>query len=101
MAKTSAKNRQIRRKALVAQYAEKRRSLVAVIKDPAASIEDKYAAYKKLAALPRDSSPARLHNRCQVTGRPRSYYRKFGVSRLVFRRLARRGELPGVRKSSW
>ncbi|HBF23748.1 MAG TPA: 30S ribosomal protein S14 [Planctomycetes bacterium] len=101
MAKTSVKNRQIRRKGLVAQHAEKRRELTAILKNAGASLEEKYAAYQKLASLPRDSSAVRLHNRCQVTGRPRGYYRKFGISRLVFRRLAHKGELPGVRKSSW
>ncbi|MBC8327600.1 MAG: 30S ribosomal protein S14 [Planctomycetes bacterium] len=101
MAKTSAKNREYRRQKLVAQYAEKRAALLRVTKDPNASLEDKAAAYKKLLRLPRDSSPVRLHNRCALTGRPRAYYRKFGVSRLVFRRLAHAGELPGVRKASW
>ncbi|RMH02066.1 MAG: 30S ribosomal protein S14 [Planctomycetota bacterium] len=101
MAKTSAKNRELKRRRLVAQYAERRAALVAVIKDPEASLEDKAEAYRKLHALPRDSSPVRLHNRCAITGRPRAYYRKFGVSRLVFRRLAHAGELPGVRKASW
>ena len=101
MAKTSVKYREIKRRKLAAQYAEKRAALLKVIKDPEASLEDKAAAYKRLHDLPRDSSPVRQHNRCVITGRPRAYYRKFGVSRLVFRRLAHRGELPGVRKASW
>lgn len=101
MAKTSAIYRQKKRQALVERYAERRAELLAVIKDPEASLEDKTAAYKKLHNMPRDASKVRLHNRCSITGRPRAYYRKFGVSRLVFRRLAHAGELPGVRKSSW
>lgn len=101
MAKTSVKNREHRRRKLVAQYAERRAALLRITHDPAASQEDKAAAYRKLLRLPRDSSPVRQHNRCALTGRPRGYYRKFGVSRLVFRRLAHRGELPGVRKASW
>ncbi len=89
MAKLSHKARQLRREAIVKKYAEKRKEL---------KMKGDYAA---LAKLPRDSSPTRLHNRCMVTGRSRSYYRKFGVSRLVFRELALQGKIPGVIKSSW
>jgi len=101
MAKTSAKNRETRRKEIAARYAERRAVHLAVIKDPEASLEAKAAAYKKLHGMPRDASPVRQHNRCAITGRPKAYYRKFGVSRLVFRRLAHAGVLPGVRKASW
>jgi small subunit ribosomal protein S14 len=101
MAKTSAIHRQLKRERLVAQHAERRAELVAVIKDPEASLEDKEAAYKAITKLPRNSSSVRLHNRCSITGRPRAYMRRFGISRLVLRRLAHAGELPGVRKSSW
>jgi small subunit ribosomal protein S14 len=89
MAKKSHIARQKRRESLVSKYAEKRKELKA---------KGDYAA---LAKLPRDSSSTRLHNRCNVTGRARSYYRKFGVSRLVFRELALQGKIPGVVKSSW
>ncbi|MGB0685362.1 MAG: 30S ribosomal protein S14 [Planctomycetota bacterium] len=101
MAKTSAIHRQLKRERLVAQHAERRAELVKVIKDPEASLEDKEAAYKAITKLPRNSSSVRLHNRCSITGRPRAYMRRFGISRLVLRRLAHAGELPGVRKSSW
>jgi len=101
MAKTSAKNRNLKRHKLVAQFAERSAVLIAVIKDPKASLEEKAAAYKQLHSMPRDASPVRIHNRCAITGRPKGYYRKFGISRLVFRRLAHAGELPGVRKASW
>ncbi len=101
MAKTSTKYREIKRREIAARYRERRAPLLAIIKDPEASLEDKAAAYAQLHKMPRDASPVRQHNRCALTGRPRAYYRKFGVSRLVFRRLAHRGELPGVRKASW
>ncbi len=101
MAKTSAKYRNKKRIKLVAKHAEKRAELIKVIKDPESSLEDKAAAYKKIHNMPRDASSVRIHNRCAITGRPKGYYRKFGISRLVFRRLAHAGELPGVRKASW
>jgi len=89
MAKKSSIARQERRVATVKKYAEKRKEL------------KEKGDYAALAKLPRDSSATRLHNRCQVTGRARSYYRKFGVSRLVFRELALQGKIPGIVKSSW
>ncbi|MCU0372486.1 MAG: 30S ribosomal protein S14 [Ignavibacteria bacterium] len=89
MAKKSHIARQKRRERIVSKFAEKRKELKA---------KGDYAA---LAKLPRDSSATRLHNRCNITGRSRSYYRKFGVSRLVFRELALQGKIPGVVKSSW
>jgi len=101
MAKTSAVNREKNRKRLVATCADRRAVLVKVIKDPNASLDDKQAAYLELSKMPRDSSSSRLHNRCSITGRPRGYSRRFGISRLVLRRLAHEGFLPGVRKSSW
>ncbi len=101
MAKKSkiAKNQQ--RAVLVERYAEKRAELIKVIKDPDANYDAKREAYAKLAKLPRDSSPTRYRNRCGVSGRPRGYFRKFGMSRLALRELAHNGELPGIRKSSW
>jgi len=101
MAKTSAKYREIKRQRLVAQHAERRAELVKVLKNPEASLGDKAEAYKAIGRMPRDASKVRLHNRCSITGRPRAYLRRFGISRLVLRRLAHAGELPGVRKSSW
>jgi small subunit ribosomal protein S14 len=89
MAKKSLIAKQIRRESIVKKYAEKRKEL------------KEKGDYAALAKLPRDSSATRLHNRCQVTGRARSYYRKFGVSRLVFRELALQGKIPGIVKSSW
>ncbi|MFT7516372.1 MAG: small subunit ribosomal protein S14 [Myxococcota bacterium] len=101
MAKSSAVNREKNRQRLVANFAERRAVLVAVIKDPNASLEAKAEAYLAISKMPRDSAKSRLHNRCSVTGRPRGYSRRFGISRLVLRRLAHEGFLPGVRKSSW
>lgn len=101
MAKKSkiAKNKQ--RAMLVERYAERRAELVKIIKDPEAAYADKREAYQKLAKLPRDSSATRYRNRCGITGRPRAYFRKFGMSRSALRDLAHNGELPGVRKASW
>ncbi len=101
MAKKSAIYREKKRQRLVAQHAEKRAALLKITRDPEASLEDKYEAYRAISKMPRDACAARLHNRCSITGRPQAYYRRFGVSRLVFRRLAHAGVLPGVRKSSW
>ena len=101
MAKKSkiAKNEQ--RKKLVAKYAAKRRELKAIIQDVNASPEDRNAASIGLQKLPRDSNPNRIRNRCLLTGRPRGFQRKFGLSRIAMRELALRGELPGVTKASW
>ena len=94
-----AKNEQ--RKRTVKQYSERRAELKALSVDLQLSLEDRMAANAALAKLPRDASPTRVRNRCVLTGRPRGYYRKFGVSRIALRELALRGELPGVVKSSW
>jgi small subunit ribosomal protein S14 len=101
MAKKSklAKNQQ-RRKA-VAKYAARRAELKAIIKNKRSTPEQIQDAVDALAKLPRDASPIRVRNRCNLTGRPRAYYRKFGLSRIALRDLALRGELPGVTKSSW
>lgn len=101
MTKKSILLREQRRRRAAVQHAEKRAALVRVIKDPAADLEAKAAAYRSLLKLPRDSSRVRQHNRCQLTGRPRGYFRRFGLSRLMLRKLAHQAELPGVRKSSW
>lgn len=101
MAKKSkiAKNEQ--RKVIVARYAEKREQLKKTLIDPNATDEAREAARVGLQKLPRDASPVRLRNRDQVDGRPRGHLRKFGLSRVRFREMAHKGELPGVTKSSW
>lgn len=101
MAKKSMIARNERRKRIVEKYREQREELKAVIGDPNRSAEDREGAYRMLRKQPRDASPTRVRNRCNLTGRPRGYYRKFGLSRIALRDLALRGDLPGVVKSSW
>lgn len=101
MAKTSQINRDNRRKKLIKKYAETRKALRAKLNDANVSIEEKLEVQEKFAKLPRNSCPTRLNRRCEVSGRSKSYYRKFGLSRIALRELALRGQLPGVRKSSW
>jgi small subunit ribosomal protein S14 len=101
MAKKSPIARNKKRIRMVAQYAEKRAALKAIMADPEVSDEEFYAARDKLTKLPRNSSPIRIKNRCNVTGRPRAYIRRYGLSRLTFRELALQGKIPGVTKSSW
>ena len=101
MAKKSSIARNKKRERLVAQYAEKRSALKAVMANPDVTDEEFYAARDKLTKLPRNSSPTRLHNRCQLTGRPHAYYRKLKVSRIMLRELGSNGEIPGLVKSSW
>lgn len=101
MAKTSKIQRNEQRKELVARYADRRRELKAIIRNPETSDADRAAAYRALRKLPRDSSPTRVRNRCSITGRPRGYVRHFGLSRNMFREMALNGLIPGVRKASW
>ncbi|MFV1969603.1 MAG: 30S ribosomal protein S14 [Acidimicrobiia bacterium] len=101
MAKTSKIAKNNKRKQLVERYAERRAELIKIIKDPEVSYEEKREAYAKIAKMPRDASATRYRNRCAVTGRPRGYYRKFGISRIALRDMAHLGELPGIRKASW
>ncbi|MDN5861832.1 MAG: 30S ribosomal protein S14 [Salinisphaera sp.] len=101
MAKKSMIAREVKRARTVARFAQRRAAIKARIADPAMSQEDRYAAVQELQALPRDSSPARMRNRCQITGRPRGYYRKFGLARNKLREAAMNGEVPGLVKSSW
>lgn len=101
MAKQSQVLRDLRRKKLVAKYAARRAELRKKLGDPTVSIEEKLQVQERFAKLPRNSCPTRLKNRCAISGRPRAYYRKFGISRIALRDLALRGQLPGVRKSSW
>jgi len=101
MAKKSMIEREVKRQKLVDQYAARRAALKLIINDRAKSVEDRFKASLKLAALPRNSSATRLHNRCQLTGRPHAYYRKLKVSRIMLRELGSNGEIPGMVKSSW
>ncbi|WKE65985.1 30S ribosomal protein S14 [Gallaecimonas kandeliae] len=101
MAKQSMKAREAKRAKLVAQYAEKRATLKAIISNVNSSDEERWDAVLKLQALPRDSSRSRQRNRCRVTGRPHAFLRKFGLSRIKVREAAMRGEIPGLRKASW
>jgi len=101
MAKKSSIARNKKRERLVERYAEKRAKLKAILADPDTSDEDFYEAQRKLSKLPRNSSPVRLRNRCNITGRPRAYLRRYGLSRLTFREMALEGKIPGVTKSSW
>lgn len=101
MAKTSMKMREENRAQLVAKYAAKRAELKAIIASPSTSEEDRWAAVLKLQTLPRDSSASRQRNRCNVTGRPHGFLRKFGLSRIKVREAAMRGEIPGLKKASW
>ena len=101
MAKLALINREEKRRKLVAQYAKKRAALEAIISDVSLSEEERYDARLKIQALPRNSSPSRLRNRCQLTGRPRGVFRKFGLCRHKIRELAFSGELQGVVKASW
>ena len=101
MAKLALINRQLKREKLVARTAKKRATLKALIENPKLSDEDKYAARLKLQALPRNASPVRLRNRCEMTGRPRGTFRKFGLGRAKIREAAMRGDIPGLVKASW
>lgn len=101
MAKKSAVEKNKRRAKLVAQQAAKRAALKALAANRDASPEDRFMATLKLAQLKRDGSRVRLRNRCEVTGRPRAFYRKFRMSRIALRDLASVGQVPGVVKSSW
>jgi small subunit ribosomal protein S14 len=101
MPKTSAIERNEKRKRLVEKYAKVRAELKAVLANPATTDEQFFAAQTKLQKLPKNSSSARIRNRCSMSGRPRGYKRKYGVSRIQFRELALAGKIPGVIKSSW
>ena len=101
MAKLALINREEKRRKLVAQYAKKRAALEAIINDASLSDEERFEARLKIQALPRNANPTRLRNRCQLTGRPRGVFRKFGLCRLKIRELAFKGEIPGVVKASW
>ncbi|WP_112872936.1 30S ribosomal protein S14 [Paracoccus endophyticus] len=101
MAKKSMIERQKKRQQMVAKYASKRAALNTVINDQSKPMEERFKATLKLAELPRNSSPTRLKNRCELTGRPRAYYRKLKLSRIMLRELGSFGQIPGLVKSSW
>ena len=101
MPKTSAIQRNEKRKRLSAKFAVKRAELKAILINPATTDEEFHATQKKLQKLPRNSSPTRIRNRCALSGRPRGFHRRFGVSRITLRELALAGKIPGVTKSSW
>jgi small subunit ribosomal protein S14 len=101
MAKLSLINRDQKRRALVKKYASKREELVSIINNMKASDEVRYAARLKLQQLPRNANPTRLRSRCALTGRPRGFFRKFGLGRSKLREFAMRGEIPGIVKASW
>ncbi len=101
MAKLALINRNEKRRKMVEKYAKKRSDLDLVINDAGRTDEERFEARLKLQALPRNSSPVRLRNRCTLTGRPRGVYRKFGLGRSKLRDYVMRGEVPGMTKSSW
>ena len=101
MAKLSLINRDEKRRALVKKYAKKRAELLAILNNSKASDEVRFQARLKLQQLPRNANPTRLRNRCAITGRPRGFFRKFGLGRNKLREYAMRGEVPGVVKASW
>lgn len=101
MAKKSAIEKNKRRRRIVERSSERRNGLKAIANDQALPQEERFAARLKLAKLPRNGSMVRVRNRCEITGRPRGYYRKFDMSRIALRQLASMGQIPGVVKSSW
>jgi len=101
MAKMAVINREQKRREMVKKFAAKRAALVAAMSDMTLSAEDRDVARLKFQALPRDSSPVRLRNRCALTGRPRGTFKKFGLGRIKVREFAMRGEIPGIVKASW
>ena len=101
MAKTSAIEKNKRRMRLAKQYAAKRARLKAAAVDESLSEQDRFAARLKLAELPRNSAPSRIRNRCEITGRPRGFYRKLKMSRIALRAMGNDGKVPGLVKSSW
>lgn len=101
MAKKSMLAREKKRQKTVAKYAAKRMELKSVIRDRSLDSETRWAAQRQLQALPRDANPIRMQRRCEITGRPRGVYRRFGLGRNKLREAAMRGDIPGLKKSSW
>ena len=101
MAKKSMVERELKRQRMVAKFAAKRTALREIASNLELPMEERFSARMKLAELPRNSSPTRLHNSCELTGRPHAYYRKLKLSRIMLRDLASFGQIPGMVKSSW
>ena len=101
MAKTSKIKKNEQRREIVARYAARRQELKAIIKNPTSSEDQRAEAYASLRKMPREASPVRIRNRCEMSGRPRAYLRQFGLARIAFRDMALAGLIPGVRKASW
>ena len=101
MAKTSSVEKNERRRKLTVRYAAKRAALKAIVMDQSKPLEERFRAQLKLSAMPRNGAKIRIRNRCEVTGRPRAYYRKLGMSRIALRDLGNNGQIPGLVKSSW
>ena len=101
MAKVSMVQRELKRERLRRRYAARRAELKEIIRNPQSSEEEQAAAQEQLQNLPRNASPTRKRNRCNISGRPRGYYRKFGLARNMLRQAAMRGEIPGLKMSSW
>jgi small subunit ribosomal protein S14 len=101
MAKKSSIEKNNRRRKMSKQYAARRKKLKAIVQDKKLPVEERFAATLKLAELPRNSSKTRIHNRCELTGRPHAYYRKHRLSRIALRDMGNKGLIPGLVKSSW
>ena len=101
MAKTSSIEKNKRRRKMAKKFASRRAKLKTIVQDKALPVEERFAASLKLAELPRNSSPTRIRNRCELTGRPRAFYRKHKLSRIALRDLGSKGLIPGLVKSSW
>ena len=101
MAKKSSIEKNKTRRQLVKRFAGKRERLLAVANDESKTMEERFEARLKLAEMPRNANPTRIRNRCEMTGRPRAYYRKLGMSRIALRELGSKGLIPGLVKSSW
>ena len=101
MAKKSSVEKNEKRRKMAKKFAARRARLKAITKNQTLSMEERFAAQLKLAVLPRNSSPNRIRNRCELTGRPRAYYRKMKMSRMALRELGNKGQIPGLVKSSW
>lgn len=101
MAKKSSVEKNEKRRKMAKKFAARRARLKAITKNQTLSMEERFAAQLKLAVLPRNSSPNRIRNRCELTGRPRAYYRKMKMSRMALREFGNKGQIPGLVKSSW
>ena len=101
MAKKSKIIKNIKRQKIVELYSKKRAKLLSIVKNLNSSIDEKRSAYFKIEQMPRDANPIRIRNRCNLTGRSRGYYRRFGLSRISLRELASQGKVPGLKKASW